>query len=94
MQSGDGAIFLLPALPEAWDKGSVSGLKARGGYEVSVEWAKGKLSAATILPKTSGKLIIRTKTKLTSGTPSRTYSELGVYEYEFETTAGKVLTIK
>ena len=94
MQSGDGAIFLLPALPEAWDKGSVSGLKARGGYEVSVEWAKGKLSAATILPKTSGKLIIRTKTKLASGTPSRTYSELGVYEYEFETIAGKALTIK
>lgn len=48
MQSGDGWIRLLPALPPQWQKGKISGLCAKGGFEVSLEWEEGKLLKACI----------------------------------------------
>ena len=47
-------ITLLPALPAAWSEGEVSGLCARGGYEVDMQWADGKVTRATIRAKKSG----------------------------------------
>ena len=47
-------IELLPALPEAWKDGAVSGLCARGGYEVSFEWKDGKVIHADIKAKKDG----------------------------------------
>ncbi|MFO1488411.1 MAG: glycoside hydrolase family 95 protein [Verrucomicrobiota bacterium] len=59
VQSQAGEIELLPALPVAWPDGNVTGLRARGGFEVGLAWKGGQLMSATIASKTGGACRIR-----------------------------------
>jgi alpha-L-fucosidase 2 len=58
-QSHQGHIHLLPALPQAWPSGSVSGLQARGGFEVSISWQDGQLVQAEIISHNGGICAVR-----------------------------------
>ncbi|MDR3236424.1 MAG: glycoside hydrolase family 95 protein, partial [Prevotellaceae bacterium] len=60
LQSHLNELHLLPALPAAWDEGVVSGLCARGGFEVSIDWKNQKLSEAKILSKQGNRCTVRT----------------------------------
>jgi alpha-L-fucosidase 2 len=59
LQSYDGAIYLLPALPDDFKNGKVTGLKARGGFEVSIEWEKGKVKQLIIKSSLGGNCRLR-----------------------------------
>lgn len=65
LQSNDGAIFILPALADVWKSGSISGLCARGGFEMELlEWKDGHIEKLVILSKLGGNCRIRSYTRL------------------------------
>ncbi|MGR3811080.1 glycoside hydrolase family 95 protein [Jiulongibacter sp. NS-SX5] len=58
VQSDENHIYLLPALPDAWQKGEVKGLRARGGFEVDLSWSDGKLNSVTVYSKPGTETIL------------------------------------
>lgn len=91
MQSHSGELFLLPAVPAAWQKGSVSGLRARGGYTIDISWEGGKLKESVITAKISNKCRIRAKQplKVLSGNQPVKITLLNDGVLEFDAKAGE-----
>jgi len=59
LQSDGDVVRLLPALPDAWPSGKVTGFRARGGYRVDFEWKDGKVSVFSVRAKQPGKVKVR-----------------------------------
>ena len=59
LQSHDDAVHLLPALPTKWKNGSVTGLKARGGFEIDIEWEEGIINHVKIQSNSGGIIRVR-----------------------------------
>ncbi len=69
MQSADGVIDLLPALPDAWPEGSVDGLRARGGFEIlSLKWKDGRIVKAVLKSGLGGNLRLRVPNEIKTDT--------------------------
>jgi alpha-L-fucosidase 2 len=64
MQSHDGAVHILPALPDIWQKGKVSGLCTRGGFQTDIEWENGQVKKLKVKSLLGGNLRIRTASPL------------------------------
>jgi alpha-L-fucosidase 2 len=90
LQSHEGEVSLLPALPRAWPAGMVTGLRARGGFEVDLAWSGGQLSRATITSTLGSTCRLRTaaavRVSSNEGPVATARPERGIVE--FRTTPG------
>jgi alpha-L-fucosidase 2 len=96
LQSQDGSLNFLPAIPKTWSTGQVTGLRARGGFTVDIRWADGRLATATIHATADGHCRLR----LTRGTATDdfgnhiTLKSDGNAITEFGATGGRTYTIQ
>ena len=82
-------LHLLPALPDVWKDGSISGLRARGGFEVSMNWSGNRLLSAVIKSINGGTLTVRTATPL----KQKGKKEGSYYLYNIKTRKGQTITL-
>ena len=98
MQSADGAIHLLPALPDVWQTGSISGLRARGGFEiVNMQWKNAKLVKLVVKSILGGNLRLRVSNemKLSTGTSlKKATGENTNPFYQVEETPAPIVSLK
>lgn len=94
LQSHLKELHLLPALPSAWPSGSVSGLKARGNFEVDIVWEDHQLKQAKIKSNMGNKCVLRTQVPVSiEGVVSNQVKEGNYYISSFETQKGDFYVI-
>jgi alpha-L-fucosidase 2 len=91
LQSHSGEIHLLPALPDDWPEGSITGLKAHGGFQVDLAWGKGALGIAVITSLLGGSCTLRTASdvQITSQNVDVDTESLDNGALRFQTLAGE-----
>lgn len=95
LQSHLKEIHLLPALPDAWEEGSIKGLKARGNFEIDIAWKNKQLEQAKLKSNLGNKCMLRTLTPIVIEGVSSTQTKDGIYYLNsFETEKGKTYTIR
>ncbi|MEO7911809.1 MAG: glycoside hydrolase family 95 protein [Roseiflexaceae bacterium] len=91
LQSHTGELHLLPALPYTWPRGQVSGLRARGGFELEITWQDGTLQRAIIRSERAGTCRVRTSApmQVSAGAAALTVARPEPAVVTFECTAGE-----
>ncbi|MCY7352382.1 MAG: glycoside hydrolase family 95 protein [Cytophagaceae bacterium] len=90
IQSHAGDVMLLPALPDAWAKGTVKGLRARGGFTVDMQWKAGQLTNAVVYSSIGGLCQLRTaKPARIAGRTDKAIAAQGGYVLKFQTEKGR-----
>ena len=96
LQSHLNEIHLLPALPSAWKSGDIKGLRARGAFEVDIQWKENKLSTARIISLKGGLCKLRTQNPITiigiKTTSTKTTD--GYYLTQFNTVKNQTILLK
>ena len=94
IQSHLSEIYLLPALPSVWKEGTVKGLRARGGFEVNMDWKNNKLIKASVKSLTGEKCVLRTNNPITvTGVKTTVQKTDAGYINSFATVKGEVYEI-
>lgn len=95
LQSQNGELHLLPALPAAWRDGDVKGLVGRGNYVVDMTWKNGSLLDARIEARQGGQCVIRTAAPVTvDGVPARSRRSAIGYTLSFSAAKGKTYRVR
>lgn len=90
LQSYDGYIHLLPALPKAWKEGQIKGLIARGGFEIGINWNKQELQSTTIKSLNGADCVIVSNIPLKVANTNLVSQKTDKgYQLSFPTTKGK-----
>lgn len=90
LQSHDGLLNILPAIPGDWKDGEIKGMKARGGFEVDITWKQGKLTQLTIRSSMGGNCRIKVPNAIKMAGKSKLLSTESQNVFDIPTDAGKV----